>query len=171
MADFTIRREVLERVFGQKDAARAFENQQAMLATVAEVQTSNVADTARLNDAAFVTLSANAELPNERVLQLGDGLEMIVGDTTVLLRVNDDTARATGGHRVTFIATGDTNVAVPLTGVLATRDNAETLANKTLAAPKLSGLADAADDAAAATAGVPVGGVYRTGSALKFRVA
>ena len=36
--------------------------------------------------------------------------------------------------------------------------------------PSLSGIVDAADDAAAATAGVVVGGVYRTGSILKIRV-
>ena len=58
----------------------------------------------------------------------------------------------------------------PLTGILATVGNIETLTNKTLAAPKLSGLGDYADDAAAAGGGVPVGGVYRTGSALKIRV-
>lgn len=39
-----------------------------------------------------------------------------------------------------------------------------------LDAPQLSSLVDAADDAAAATAGVVVGGVYRTGSALKIRI-
>lgn len=41
----------------------------------------------------------------------------------------------------------------------------------TLAAPAMTGLQDAADDAAAAAAGVAVGGVYRNGSALMIRVA
>lgn len=36
--------------------------------------------------------------------------------------------------------------------------------------PSLSSIVDAADDAAAATAGVVVGGVYRTDSVLKIRV-
>ena len=35
----------------------------------------------------------------------------------------------------------------------------------------LNTLADAADDSAAATAGVAVGGLYRTGSTLKTRIA
>lgn len=35
----------------------------------------------------------------------------------------------------------------------------------------LAGLTDAADDAAASGAGVPVGGMYRTGSILKVRIA
>lgn len=36
--------------------------------------------------------------------------------------------------------------------------------------PSLSNIVDAADDTAAATAGIAVGGVYRTGSILKIRV-
>ena len=45
------------------------------------------------------------------------------------------------------------------------------LNSPTLTTPSLAGLTDAADDAAAAGAGVPVGQVYRTGSTLKVRVA
>ena len=169
MADFLIRREVLEQVFGQRWGA-AFENQQQALSEVQEATTTNVADTNLLKDAAFVTLSENAELPNERVLSLGEGLESVITSTTILLRLSVDGARVSGGHKVTFVASGESTVAVPLGGVLATREGTETLTNKTLAAPLLSGLTDAVDDAAAATAGVPVGGVYRTGSALKVRV-
>ena len=46
----------------------------------------------------------------------------------------------------------------------------QTLTNKTLTTPLISGLADYADDAAAAGGSVPVGGLYRTASALKIRV-
>lgn len=169
MAEFLIRREVLEKVFGQRWGA-AFENQQQTLADVQAATTTNVADTGLLKDAAFVTLSENAELPNERVLSLGDGLESVITSNSILLRLSADGARASGGYTVTFVATGESTVAVPLNGILATRDNAETLKNKTLDAPSLSGLTDAADDSAAATAGVPVGGMYRTGSSLKVRV-
>ncbi len=169
MADFLIRRDVLENIFGRRWGA-AFENQQSTLATVAAASEQTVADTAQLKDAAFVTLSANAELPNERVLSLGDGLEMVVGAETVLLRLSVEGARVSGGHKVTFVATGESTVAVPLSGILASREGVETLTNKTLATPSLSGLTDAADDTAAAGAGVLVGGIYRTGSALKVRV-
>lgn len=169
MADFLIRRDVLEQVFGRRWGS-AFENQQTTLANVSEASAQTVADTSALKEAAFVTLSANAELPNERVLVLGDGLEMVVGAETVLLRLSVDGARVSGGHKVTFVATGESSVAVPLAGILASREGVETLANKTLDAPLLSGLVDAVDDAAAATASVPVGGAYRTGSALKVRV-
>ncbi len=40
-----------------------------------------------------------------------------------------------------------------------------------LATPSLTGLQEAVDDAAAAIAGVPVNGIYRSGSDLKIRVA
>ena len=36
--------------------------------------------------------------------------------------------------------------------------------------PSITGLADYADDSAAATGGVPVNGLYRTGRVLKIRV-
>lgn len=161
---------MLEAVFGQRWGS-AFESQQKALADVQAATVQTVADTQALNDATFVTLSANAELPNERVLQIGEGLEMEIGADYVIIRTSNDTARVSGDFRVTLIATGDTAVAVPLTGTLATRENAELLANKTLAAPKFTGLVNAADDAAAAGAGVPVGGAYLTGSAFKVRVA
>jgi len=170
LADFFIRREVLEAVFGQRWGS-AFESQQKVLADVQAATVQTVADTQALNDATFVTLSANAELPNERVLQIGEGLEMEIGADYVILRTSNDTARTSGDFRVTLIATGDTAVAVPLSGTLATRENAELLANKTLAAPKFTGLVNAADDVAAAGAGVPIGGAYLTGSAFKVRVA
>lgn len=44
------------------------------------------------------------------------------------------------------------------------------LASPTLATPSLSGLGNYADDTAAGAGGVPVGGVYRNGSALQIRV-
>jgi len=53
---------------------------------------------------------------------------------------------------------------------LVTRDGTETLAGKTLNAPKLSGLGNYANDAAAATGGVPIGGIYRNGSVVQVRV-
>ena len=47
---------------------------------------------------------------------------------------------------------------------------AEILQNKTLAAPKLSSLQNAADDVAAAAAGVPVGGIYHDLGNLRVRL-
>lgn len=151
-------------------AARQFEVMQQTVAKVEDTVTANVDATGALKDATFVTLSANAELPNERVLGLGEGLAFELTDGGVTLNT-DALARVEGGHELRFVVSGDTELVLPLTGGVATRENVETLRNKTLEAPKLSGLKEATDDTAAATAGVPVGGMYRTGSALKVRLA
>ena len=167
---YFITRERLFNVFGgDAIAVRQFEAMQETVATTSDATTANVAETGALKDAAFVTLSANAELPNERILGVGSGMQL---DTEtpgrVVIRCN---VYSDNGWPVELVASGATSVALPVAGILATRAGAETLSNKTLAAPKLSGLSDAADDAAAASAGVPVGGVYRNGSVLRVRVA
>lgn len=48
--------------------------------------------------------------------------------------------------------------------------NALTADSPSITTPSLIGLQDAANDAAAAAAGVPVDGVYRNGSVLMIRV-
>lgn len=166
---FIAREDLLGVGFSPK-ATRQFEEMQLVQANVADAVSSNVAATEKLADATFITLSANAELPNERVLTLGAGLAFVVSDDEVKIDTTG-LVQASGGHVITFVGAGESEVLVPLTGILATRANAETLENKTLKAPKASGLTNAADDTAAAAAGVPVGGVYRNGSALQVRVA
>lgn len=166
---FIARSELLGVGFSPK-AARQFEEMQFDQAQIDDALRANVAGTERLSDASFVTLSPNAELPNERVLTLGDGLSFVLSDNEVKLETTG-LVRAYGGHTISFVAAGESEVLVPLVGTLATVANAETLDNKTLSAPKLSGLVNAADDTAAASAGVPVGGIYRNGSNLQVRVA
>lgn len=151
-------------------AVRQFEEMQQEVATSSEAVTANVEATSALKDATVLTLSPNADLTNERVLSLGEGLEFVLTDGGVTIRL-DNVALTQGGFAVSLVAGGDTVVALPLSGVLATRENVETLKNKTLDAPALSGLVNAANDGAAATAGVEVGEVYRNGSALMVRVA
>ena len=137
---------------------------------VTDAQTANVEATTAIEDATVLTLSPNAAFRNERILAVGKGLELIEDGVRIVLRFADGAIVSTGGFDINLIAIGNSAVVLPLNGTLATVANVETLANKTLAAPKLSGLGDYADDAAAATGGVPVGGVYRTGSTLKVRV-
>lgn len=164
---FFIDREELSRVFNPR-AAMMFEEMQRRVASTEETVDANLGETGALMEAAFVTLSPNTELPNEYVLGVGEGLRLEVGSGTVSLF--SDAPRVNGGHRLEFLVSGPSVVAVPLGGILATRDNPETLKNKTLDAPKLSGLVNAADDVAAASAGVPVEGVYRNGSVVQVRV-
>lgn len=165
---YFIDRETLTKTFGNPAMVAAFEDLQNTVARTESVATANVEATGKLSDAAFVTLSPNAELPNERVLALGEGLRFVLapGGVTIV----SDAPLVEGGYRVRMTVAGDSDLALPLTGILATRDNVETLTHKTLASPALAGIANYADDAAAASGGVPVGGVYRTGSALKMRV-
>lgn len=159
--------------------ARAQQRFDLMQRTVTETKdtvTTNVSDTKTIREAAYLTLSANAELPNERVFRWGAGLTLTIGNDTATLKLTTEVPRSSGGYTITLVGEGDSSVAVPLTGRLATTQNSETLENKTLvapslSAPKITGLGDYANDAAAAAAGIPVGGVYRTASALMIRAA
>jgi hypothetical protein len=165
---FFIDREELDRVFNPR-AARLFEDMQRRVAETEETVSANIGETGVLTEAAFVTLSANAELPNEFVLSVGEGLRLEAAEGVA--RLYSDAPRLPSGHEVSFVTTGPAVLALPLAGTVATQGNAETLSNKTLEAPFLSELEDAADDAAAALAGVEVGQMYRNGSVLQVRVA
>lgn len=171
MADttFFIDRQELERVFNPR-AAKLFEDMQRRVAETEETVTAGVDATDTLQEASFVTLSPNAELQGEYVLSVGDGLRLVTSPGGVAL-LSDAPRVDPSDFSVTFAVTGNTNLALPLAGIVATRENAETFKNKTLDAPALSGLVNAADDTAAAAADVPVGGVYRNGSVLMLRVA
>ena len=68
-------------------AVRQFEEMQTAVASVDEAVSANVDATDKLNEAVFLTLSENAELPNERVLSLGDGLEFVLTDGGVTIRL------------------------------------------------------------------------------------
>jgi hypothetical protein len=166
---FFISRDVLHSVFQDPRVVRQFEDMQSRVADTSESTTANVADTEAIKDAAFVTLSANTGLSNERVLAVGAGLSLDTSDAGFVKL--STTVAATSGHDVQFSTIGPTVLALPATGIVATRENAETLKNKTLDAPKVSGLGDYADDTAASAGGVPVGGVYRNGSVVQVRVA
>lgn len=166
-----LRRELLEQAFpGQLRIQRAFENQASIVDQTATAAAGAVAATTAIQDATVLTLSANAALTNERILFLGGGLESADDGSRLELSVDGTVARSGNQYVVTFIPSGDCTLFLPLTGTLATRAGVETFQNKTLQAPSLSSIGDYADDTAAAAGGVPVGGVYRTGSALKVRV-
>ncbi len=165
---YFIDRSELEQVFSLR-SARAFEELQRKVASNDEAVTAGVDATTALAEATFVTLSANDELPNERVLSVVSPLRIEADDEGVTLY--SDSPIINGGFPVVFSTSGPAALVLPLTGTLATLQNAETLKNKTLDAPKLSDLGNYADDTAAAVGGIAVGGVYRNGSVLMVRVA
>lgn len=167
-----INRDLLAVAFPQQPRIqRAFEDQAIAVADTVNATVQAVEATEALQDATYLTLSANTALANERVLALGGGLSGLTETGRFTLSLNSTVARVSGPYSVSFVPDGDCTLFLPLTGTLATRAGVEVLSNKTLTSPKVSGIGDYADDAAAALGGVPVGGIYRTASALKVRVA
>lgn len=168
--DFLSRRDLDANFKGDVRLLKAFEQQSQLVEANTQATAAVVAATDTLANATYVTLSANTELPNERVLQAGTGISLAVSGDAVVVRTSAIIPTINGGFAATFTVSGESNVALPLSGRLATTEGPETLTNKTLATPKVSGLGDYADDTAAAAGGVPVTGLYRTGSAVKVRV-
>lgn len=123
MSEFLLSREEIAQAFGSPRAIRRFEELQRSVVDTADTVTAGVASTAALRDATFVTLSANDELPNERVLAVGPGLSIQTAGAQATLRLTNAVPRATGGFSVQFTASGDSLVGLPLAGFLATRDD------------------------------------------------
>lgn len=167
----TIPRNLLEKYFGRDPRlVRAFEDQARTVEETSNGLETNAQATTKMQDAAVIVLATNEAFTNERRLVLGQGLSAVDDGTTLTVRTNQSVPLVNGGFALNFTVGGAATILLPLSGTMATTANPETLSNKTLDAPKLSGIGDYADDAAAASGGVPVGGIYRTGSALKIRV-
>lgn len=163
-------RRLLGEVFQNPRMIRAMETQaQAVDDATTGLETQATA-TELMKDASVVVLAPNGAFEGERVLVLGQGLVGIDDGSTLTVRTSSKVPLVNGNFTLSFTLAGNTTVAIPLTGVMATQGNIETLSNKTLAAPKLSGLGNYADDTAAAAGGVPVGGVYHNAGALRVRL-
>jgi len=113
-----------------------------------------VAATSALADATVIVLSPNGDFTNERVLKVGDGISIEITDDAVTLSVQN--VAMVEGDALTLITQGATQLILPLTGTVMVGES-----------PKVdvTTLGAYADDAAAATAGVPVGGLYRNSAA------
>jgi len=113
-----------------------------------------VAATSALADATVIVLSPNGDFTNERVLKVGDGISIEITDDAVTLSVQN--VAMVEGDGLTLITQGETQLILPLTGTVMVGES-----------PKVdvTTLGAYADDAAAATAGVPVGGLYRNSAA------
>lgn len=167
----TINRDLLAIAFpNQPRIQRAFEDQAIAVVETSAASVQAVAATDALQDATFLTLSPNATLTGERVLALGSGLLGSSDANTFTLSLSGTVARSANQYTISLVPEGNCTLFLPLTGYLATRGGVETLSAKTLDAPKVTGIGDYADDTAAAAGGVPVTGVYRTGSNLRVRV-
>lgn len=172
MADgYYLTRQEIAKFIPDARAQQRFDLMQRTVSDTDTAVTANLADTQSISQATYITLSSNAELPNERVLRWTSGLKVTTDDNFATISLTSDVPRSSGGYRITFTGEGDTSVGLPLTGKLATTDNTETLRNKTLDAPLFTGLAEYANDAAADAGGVPINGAYLTAGALKIRAA
>lgn len=136
MTDYTIPRDQIAKVFARPRDQAAFEKLVSRFGEVDAQTVLAVAATQALADASFVTLSPNAELPNERVLQLGEGLVADVDASTITLGLSEDAARVSGGFLATFVVEGEAMVVLPLTGRLTTREwvSAQLLNTRTVTA-------------------------------------
>jgi hypothetical protein len=162
----TIPRALLEKYFGRDPRMlRAMEEQSSAI----ESNSAAVEATTALKDATVIVLSANGDFTNERVLEWGEGIDIEVTDTTV--RISTKNVARTQDYEVTLAppAAGIT-LLLPAEGTLVSDVTPAILENKSLKAPTLQSIPNYANDAAAATGGVPVGGVYRNASVLQVRV-
>ena len=165
----TIPRYLLEKFFASEPRLlRAFEEQARAIGDNSTAVTATVASTKALQDATVLVLSANDALANERILRFGPGLNF--DDDGTYLTISAQGVVLAQDYAVTMVAPADVILFLPPQGTLATRELAETLANKTLAAPSLAGVGNYASDSAAATGGVAVGGIYHTAGTLKVRL-
>jgi hypothetical protein len=153
----TLRRADLEQFFGSNPRLlREFEDQ----AQAVKNATTNVADTQALKDATVIVLSANGDFTNERVLQIGEGIDIDITADTVTLSVKD--VARTQDHQATFVPPADVLLFLPPDGVLI---------STTTPLSQYPSFGDYANDAAAAAGGVPVGFPYHTTGAMKVRLA
>lgn len=166
----TLPRRLLADYFGNDPRlVKAFEDQAEELATVTDAASTAAQATEALKDATVIVLSANGEFTNERQLQAVNGVKATDSKGRVRVEVDGSVARSRGGT-ATFVIPASGNWILPYGGTLVTRDSEDSLENKTMVKPKLSGIVGAADDVAAATAGVPVGGVYQASGVLRVRL-
>jgi hypothetical protein len=156
MTGTTFNRADLQKIPGMSlKVIQALESLQAKAVYAASTVTSNAEATTELQDATNVTLSANAALPNERILAVGaNGLSLTdngPGSTVVIAMIYPI---ATNGYALTLNMIADSAPTLPIGGTIPS-----------------SAIGPYADDAAAAAAGVAVGEWYaKTGGTVAWRV-
>jgi len=158
----TIPRDLLAAAFpGQPRLVAEFENLSDLADGTAETLGQQVDATDAAAQASYVTLSANASLPNERVLTAGSGVTILIEDGKVTV-----SARVRANGTVLFqTQAASSTLLLPPTGTLATVSGEENLSNKTLNYPRLEA-PTYADNLAAISGGLAVGDVYQTATGV-----
>jgi hypothetical protein len=100
-----------------------------------------VADTQALKDATVIVLSANGDFTNERVLQVGDGIDIDITADTV--NAERQGRCADQDHQATFVPPADVLLFLPPDGML--------ISDQPSPRRNIRGLGDYANDAAAAS--------------------
>lgn len=156
-------RHLLEKYFGDDPRlVAAFEEQATAVDDASNASSAAVSATGAIKDAAVVVLSENSEFTNERVLEVGPGIKIEVDGNKVRLSADPAAVAIVEGGTVKFVALGDSDVFLPLTGHLITAERPRA---------DMTALGNYANDAAAAAGGVHIGDFYRNASVLMVRVA
>jgi len=164
-----IPRSLLEKYFGKDPRLIShFEDQSIAVQEVVDVSGGTVQATEALQNATVVTLSPNEVFNFEFLLTNGDGTKLNITAGSLKIDADDTVVRCTKPLRID--PPGAAKLGAPGEGVLISDSWPATLYNKTLNKPLLSGLVNANTDADAATAGVPLGGMYRDGNVVCVRV-
>jgi len=147
--------------------AKAFPGQPALIAQFEELSkatddvSTNASSTAQatetLQDATVLVLSPSGAFNGERVLKIGTGVRAVDNGSTLTLSLDRTVARVLD-YSLRFLPADDATLFVQEGGTVMVRER------PMIEAP------DAADDAAAAVAGVPVGGIYHASGALRVRL-
>src|SRR4051812_10027435 len=122
-----ISRQLLAKFFGSDPRMmRAMEDQSVAAANGAiAVEATNA-----LADATVIVLSANGDFTNERVLQIGDGIQIDITDDTVTLSVKD--VARTQDFKATLIPPAEVSLLLPAEGTLVSEEAPAVLYQKTL---------------------------------------
>lgn len=157
--NISLRRDLLAAAFnGDERLIRAFEEMGEAAEASQNTLETTVGATGALQDAYVLTLSPNDVFTNERIFTAGDGIALDNDGELLTVTV---TGRAKAlNYDINLIAEGETTLNVPLEAAHLIGD-----VNPSGVIP-----GSYASDAAASAGGVPVGGLYHNGGALRIRL-